>query len=59
MPYADENTAVGSIAPQLPREEIFNRVTQTLEDVVKEYETNPVEQRYGYVGVDVARALLV
>ena len=59
VPYADENTAVGSIAPQLPREEIFTRVTQTLEDIVKEYEANPVEQRYGYVGVDVARALLV
>lgn len=59
VPYADEHTLMGSVPAQLPRAELFKLVTATLEDVVKEYEANPQTPVYGYVGKEVAEALLV
>lgn len=61
VPYADENTATGSVPAQLDRKEIFNYVTNTLEDVIAEYNAKApnATQRYGYVGKEVAEALLV
>ncbi len=59
VPYADENTPTGSVPAQLPRAEVYNKVVQVLEDVVAEYGDNAVEPAYGYVGKEVAEALLV
>lgn len=58
VPYADENTAIGSVPAQLPRKEVFDLVVKDLEEVSAEYAANqkPV---YGFVGKDVADALLV
>ena len=57
VPYADENTPIGSVPPQLPRAEVFNRVVADLEAVSAEYGAaqTPV---YGFVGKDVADAIL-
>lgn len=59
VPYADENTAIGSIPAQLSRPELFKLVTATLEEVVSEYGDGPQNVVYGYVGKEVAQALLV
>ncbi len=59
VPYADENTDIGSIPAQLPRAESFKIITKTLEDVVAEYGDGPQTAVYGYVGKQVAQALLV
>ena len=67
VPWADENVGVGEIAPQLSgdfaegRREVFNRVTEDLEDIVAWYKANDPNNQppYGYVGLDVAQALLV
>lgn len=56
--YADETTAIGSIPPQMKRAEIFNLVTADLEDVVASFEPNQ-KPAYGFVGLDVAEAVLV
>lgn len=58
VPYADENTEIGSIPAQLKRAELYNLVTQTLEEVSAEYNGNN-KAHYGFVGLDVADALLV
>lgn len=57
VPYADENTPVGSVTAQRTRTEIYNLVTKTLEDVVAEYGNNN-KVYYGFVGKEVAQALL-
>lgn len=61
VPYADETLAVGSVAPQMGQAEIYNNVTATLEEVVDYYKKNDPNNcpPYGYVGLDVAEALLV
>lgn len=59
VPYADETVAIGTNAPQLSREQIFGYVTQTLEEVVAEYGNSDELPAYGYVGKDVAQALLM
>jgi hypothetical protein len=59
VPYADENVAIGSVPEQLPRAEIFEKVTSTLEDVIAEYGSNPSTPSYGYIGKDAAEAILV
>lgn len=59
VPYADENTAIGSVPAQLPRAEVYQKVVADLEDVLAEYNQVNVETPYGYVGKDVAEALLV
>lgn len=58
VPYADESTPTGSVPPQLPAAEVYNRVVADLEAVSAEYgnSNTPV---YGFVGKDVADALLV
>lgn len=58
VPYADETTSVGAVTQQLTRAQVFNLVTTTLEDVVKEYGNNN-SVVYGFVGKEVAQALLV
>ncbi len=57
VPYADMDTPVGAIPTQLPRAEVYNRVVTILEDVVASMpkDKTPV---YGYVGVDMAEAVL-
>lgn len=56
VPYADENTVIGSIPAQLPRAEVFDLVTADLEKVIKEYDENQIPY-YGFVGVDAANAI--
>ena len=58
-PYADENTPTGTIAPQLGRAELFNRIVADLEAVVADYKANPEPTHLNYVGVETAQALLV
>ena len=60
VPYADETSPMGAVAPQLPRAEVFNLVTNTLEEVVAEYGSAGYKQAAkGFVGKDVAEGLLV
>ena len=49
---------MGSIAPQLPRAEVYAKVVEDLEAVSKEYGSN-TDVVYGQVGKDVADAILV
>lgn len=58
VPYADESVTSGTLAPQLSRAEVYNRVVATLEEVSAEYTGNETPD-YGYIGKDVADALLV
>lgn len=58
VPYADETTPIGSEPTQLSRKEVYNLVTSKLEDVVAEYNQNPTDTYYGFVGLDVAEAIL-
>lgn len=57
IPYADETTPVGAMPTQLPREEVYNRVTTALEQVVADYGTSQTPY-YGFVGLDVAESIL-
>ncbi len=57
VPYADETTPVGAIPDQLSRQEVYNRVTSELEQVVAAYGENQTPY-YGFVGKDVAEAIL-
>lgn len=56
--YADENDAVGSIPAQRTRKEVFDIVTTELEGIVASW-NGPEKPYYGFVGKDVAEALLV
>lgn len=58
VPYADENTPVGSISAQWKRADITKQVIADLEEVVAEYGDNN-KVVYGFVGKEVAQALLV
>ena len=57
IPYADESTPVGAVPVQLSRQEVYDRVTATLEDVVAEYGDNQTPY-YGFVGLDAAESIL-
>lgn len=57
VPYADQTTSVGTLPVQLPRAEVYQRVTATLEEVVASYEQNQ-KPNYGFVGLDAAEAVL-
>lgn len=67
VPYNDENVLVGDVAPQLSddfatgRRMVTENVVNTLEDIVAWYKSNDPNNKppYGYVGLDVAEALLV
>ncbi|MDE5844688.1 MAG: RagB/SusD family nutrient uptake outer membrane protein [Muribaculaceae bacterium] len=67
VPYADENVLMGEVAPQLStdfaegRRLVYEKVVTDLEDIVAWYKTNDPNNKpaYGYVGLDVAEALLV
>lgn len=67
VPYADENVGMGVVAPQLStdfnegRRLVYQKVVDDLEDIVAWYKQNDPDNRpaYGYVGLDVAEALLV
>lgn len=67
VPWADENVAMGQIAPQLStnfaegRRMVYENVVNDLEEVVKWYKENDPNNRpaYGYVGLDVAESILV
>ena len=57
VPYATEETPVGQLPPQLPRNEVYKLVTADLEDVVSSY-NGPQTPIYGFVGLDAAEAIL-
>ncbi|MDE6236073.1 MAG: RagB/SusD family nutrient uptake outer membrane protein [Muribaculaceae bacterium] len=57
IPYADESTPVGAVPVQLSRQEVYDRVTATLEDVVAEYGDYQTPY-YGFVGLDAAESIL-
>ena len=67
VPYNDENVLIGEVAPQLSadfntgRRMVTENVVNTLEDIVAWYKANEPNNNppYGYVGLDVAEALLV
>lgn len=58
VPYADENTVIGSVPAQLPRAEVFDLVVADLEKTASECPEN-VKPYYGFVGRDVADAILM
>lgn len=58
VPYADENTMVGSVTEQLNRADVFNLCVADLKEVIAEYGEGPQVPVYGYVGKDVAQAFL-
>ena len=67
VPYNDENVKIGDVAPQLSsdfatgRRMVTENVVNTLEELVAWYKANDPNNKppYGYVGLDVAEALLV
>ena len=58
VPYASDDTSIGSVPPQMDRAELFGIMTTDLEQVVAAYGSN-ASQSWGYVGKEVAEALLV
>ena len=59
IPYADEQMETGTVAPQLPRATVYENVKATLKEVIASYqEAGNTTPAYGYVGVDVADAIL-
>lgn len=59
VPYADENDPIGNVAPQLPRAQVFNYATQTLEEVIAEYGAAAQTPAYGYCGKEFAQGVLM
>lgn len=67
VPYNDESVMIGDVAPQLStdfatgRRMVTENVVNTLEEIVSWYKANDPNNKppYGYVGLDVAEALLV
>lgn len=57
IPYADENTTIGSLPEQLPRARVYELVTTDLEKIVSEYPENQ-KPAYGFVGLDAAESIL-
>lgn len=58
VPYADENSTIGAVAPQLPRAEVFERVVADLEKVSESYASKPATTHWGFVGQDACDAIL-
>ncbi|MFG6391371.1 MAG: hypothetical protein K1V76_03540, partial [Candidatus Amulumruptor sp.] len=58
VPYASDDTSIGSVPPQMDRAELFGIMTTELEQIVAAYGGN-ASQSWGYVGKEVAEALLV
>ncbi len=58
VPYADENSTIGSVSPQLTRAEVFDRVVADLEEVSKSYAEKPSTTHWGFVGQDACDAIL-
>lgn len=60
IPYIDETVSVGDVPQQLPRAEVYARVTSALEEVVAAYQEDPTYATpiYGYVGLDAAESIL-
>lgn len=56
--YVDETTEAGTAPEQYTRAELYNTVVSTLEAVSAEYGDNYAAPAYGYVGKEVADALL-
>lgn len=56
--YIDESAAAGTAPPQMTRAEIYERVVKTLEDVSAEWGDSYKDPTYGYVGKEVADAVL-
>lgn len=56
--YVDETSPAGTPPEQLPAAEVYNRVVNTLETVSAEYGDEYKTPVYGYVGKEVADALL-
>lgn len=63
VPYGHEDVPIGSVAPQVTPKAVYDGETAVLEEIVEYYKQNPgspgVKPPYGYVGLDVAEALLV
>lgn len=59
VPYADENTPIGSTPAQLSRREVYDLTVADLEDVVAKMRAANEPVNYGYIGVDGAEAYLV
>lgn len=57
--YIDETAGIGSTPPQMTRQEAFDHTVACLEQVSAEWGNSYVEPPYGYVGKEVADALLV
>ena len=57
VPYADETVLTGTVAPQLPRAKVYQKVVANLEEVSEAYGSN-TDVVYGYVGKDACDALL-
>lgn len=57
VPYADENTPIGSVPEQLTRAEVYARVVAEMEKLVPEMSTD--KPAYGYINRDMAEAILM
>lgn len=57
IPYADENTTLGTLPTQLSRAEVYDKVTSKLEEIVASYNGSD-KVAYGFVGLDAAEAIL-
>lgn len=58
VPYADENTPIGSVPPQLSRAEVFDRVVADLEEVSASFGADAKKPYWGFVGQDACDAIL-
>lgn len=58
VPMVTNDTEIGEVPKQADRTTLFNYYTNELEEVVAEYAGN-TQQYWGYVGLEVAEALLV
>ena len=57
--YIDETAGIGSTPPQMTRHDAYDHAVACLEQVSAEWGDSYVEPPYGYVGKEVADALLV
>ena len=57
VPYADETTPVGAMPTQLPRKEVYNRVTEQLESVLTAFGAD-YQTKYGFAGPEMVEAVL-
>ncbi len=57
--YIDETAGIGSTPPQMTRQDAYDHAVACLEQVSAEWGNSYAEPAYGYVGKEVADALLV